>query len=42
MTMIYSYQLGIMMTGTTILRMMREKFDEDDEKIDILKQVSIF
>ena len=27
-----------MMTGTIFLRMMRGKIDEDDEKIDILKQ----
>jgi len=31
-----------MMAGTTFLRTMREKFDEDDGKINILKQVSRF
>jgi hypothetical protein len=31
-----------MMAGTTFQRMMREKFDDDDEKINILKQVSRF
>jgi len=28
----------MMMTGTIFLRVMRGKIDEDDEKIDILKQ----